>query len=66
MYPEPEELSDVVLYGEDLPCKHRPTLLCQCGVAATKGVVPSELGYGYFCGNTIGESDNWVSRILTI
>jgi hypothetical protein len=24
-------------------------------------VVPSELGYGYFCGNVVGEADAWVS-----
>jgi hypothetical protein len=23
--------------------------------------VPSELGYGYFCGNVVGEHDAWVS-----
>jgi hypothetical protein len=23
--------------------------------------VSSELGYGYFCGNVIGEDDAWVS-----
>jgi hypothetical protein len=23
--------------------------------------VPSELGYGYFCGNVVGEDDAWVS-----
>jgi hypothetical protein len=28
-----------------------------CGVLARQGVVPSELGYGYFCGNVIGEND---------
>jgi hypothetical protein len=39
----------------------RMMLLCQCGVPAGQGVVPSELGYDYFCGNTIGENDAWVS-----
>jgi hypothetical protein len=23
--------------------------------------VPSDLGYGYFCGNVVGENDAWVS-----
>jgi hypothetical protein len=23
--------------------------------------VPSELGYGYFCDNVVGEDDAWVS-----
>ena len=49
------------LNSDDLPCRHYPHLLCQCGVRARKGVVPSELGYGYFCGNVVGEDDNWVS-----
>jgi hypothetical protein len=30
-------------------------------VQARQGVVPSELGYGYFCGNIVGEDDAWVS-----
>ena len=43
------------LNSHDLPCRHYPHVLCQCGV------VPSELGYGYFGGNVVGEADNWVS-----
>jgi hypothetical protein len=27
-------------------------------------VVPSELGYGYFCSNIVGEDDAWVSKYL--
>ena len=49
------------LNSDDLPRRHYPHVLCQCGVRARKGVVPSELGYGYFCGNVVGENDNWVS-----
>lgn len=60
-YPDPDELPDDVLYGKKLPCESSPPLLCQCGVPARRGVVPSELGYGYFCGNTVGEEDDWVS-----
>jgi hypothetical protein len=32
-----------------------------CGVLARQGVVPSELGYGYFCDNVVGEDDACVS-----
>lgn len=39
--------------------RHQTPPLCQCGVAARRGVVPSELGYGWFCGNTIGDNE-WV------
>jgi hypothetical protein len=47
---------------DDLPCHYAPHPLCQCGVLARQGVVPSELGYGYFCGNIVGEDDAWVSE----
>jgi hypothetical protein len=40
---------------------YAPDALCQCGVPARQGVVPSELGYGYFCGNVVGEDDALVS-----
>jgi hypothetical protein len=45
------------LDSDDLPCHYAPHPLCQCGVQARQGVVPSELGYGYFCGNIVGEDD---------
>ncbi|KAG2630405.1 hypothetical protein PVAP13_3KG487101 [Panicum virgatum] len=37
------------------PCTTTPSFRCKCGIMATKGVVPSELGYGYYCGNSYGE-----------
>jgi hypothetical protein len=49
------------LDSDDLPCHYAPHPLCQCGVPARQGVVPSELRYDYFCGNVIGEDDAWVS-----
>jgi hypothetical protein len=49
------------LDSDDLPCHHAPVSLCQCDVPARQGLVPSELGYGYFCGNIVGEDDAWVS-----
>jgi hypothetical protein len=36
-------------------------ILYVCGVLVRQGVVPSELGYGYFCGNVVGEDDACVS-----
>jgi hypothetical protein len=49
------------LDSDDLPCHYAPRPLCQCGVQARQGVVPSELGYGYFCDNIVGEDNAWVS-----
>jgi hypothetical protein len=49
------------LDSDDLPCHHAPVPLCQCSILAKQGLVPSELGYGYFCGNIVGEDDAWVS-----
>jgi hypothetical protein len=45
----------------DLSCHYAMHPLCQCGVQARQGAVPSEIGYGYFCGNIVGEDDAWVS-----
>jgi hypothetical protein len=45
----------------DLPCHHAPIPLYQCGVLARQGLVPSEFGYDYFCGNVVGEDDVCVS-----
>jgi hypothetical protein len=50
------------LDSDDLSCHYTPYPLCQCGVLARQGVVPSELGYEYFCGNVVGEDDAWVSE----
>jgi hypothetical protein len=49
------------LDSDDLPCHHTPVPLCQCGVPVRQGLVPSELGYGYFCDNVVDEDDAWVS-----
>jgi hypothetical protein len=49
------------LDSDDLPCHYVGHPLCQCGVPARQGVVSSELGYGYFCGNVVVEDDAWVS-----
>jgi hypothetical protein len=49
------------LDSDDLPCPYAPQPLCQCGVQARQGVVPSKFRYGYFCGNVVGEDDACVS-----
>ena len=54
--PTEEEVRDF-----ESPCTTTPSRRCKCDILATKGVVPSELGYGYYCGNIYGEY--WV-RIL--
>ena len=39
-----------------------PEHKCKCGIKAHEGVVPSELGYGYYYGNAYGgPSELWVS-----
>nr|TKW14648.1 hypothetical protein SEVIR_5G180200v2 [Setaria viridis] len=42
------------------PCVSSPSDRCKCGILATEGVMPSELGYGSFCGNAHG--DYWEGR----
>jgi hypothetical protein len=43
------------------PCTKMSGRKCKCGIKAC-GVVPSELGYGYYCGNAYGGlSELWVS-----
>jgi hypothetical protein len=49
------------LDSDDLPCYYAPHPRCRCGVPARQGVVPSELGYSYFCDNVVGEDDSWMS-----
>ncbi|KAF8752674.1 hypothetical protein HU200_011913 [Digitaria exilis] len=41
------------------PCTKYPEKRCKCGILAERGVVPSELGYGWYCGN---ENAFWEGR----
>jgi hypothetical protein len=34
---------------------HAPERKCDCGVVASNGLVPSELGIGYYCGHMVGD-----------
>ena len=44
------------------PCIKISDRKCKCGIKAHEGVVLSELGYGYYCGNAYGgPSELWVS-----
>jgi hypothetical protein len=49
------------LNSNDLSCHYAPHPLCQCDVPTKQGMVPSELGYSYFCDNVVGEDEAWVS-----
>ncbi|KAG2563758.1 hypothetical protein PVAP13_8KG367902, partial [Panicum virgatum] len=54
-WPTEEEVRDFESGKKPWPCTTTPSRRCKCGILATKGVVPSELGYGYYCGNSYGE-----------
>ncbi|KAF8652050.1 hypothetical protein HU200_062994 [Digitaria exilis] len=43
------------------PCTKYPEKRCKCGILAERGVVPSELGYGWYCGNG---NAFWVSDMI--
>ena len=44
------------------PCTKMLDCKCKCGIKAREGVVPSEPGHGYYCGNAYGgSSELWVS-----
>ena len=45
--PTEEEVRDFESGKKPWPCTTTPSLRCKCGILPTKGVVPSELGYGY-------------------
>jgi hypothetical protein len=58
----PDDLEILLsLDSDDSPCHYAQDLVCQCGVPARQGVVPSELGYDFFCRNIFGEDDVCVS-----
>jgi hypothetical protein len=49
------------LDSDNLTCHYTLHPICQCGVQARQGVVPSKLEYEYFYGNIVGEDDAWMS-----
>nr|TKW09100.1 hypothetical protein SEVIR_6G070450v2 [Setaria viridis] len=60
MWPTEEEVREFESRKAPWPCVSSPSDRCKCGILATEGVVPSELGYGSFCGNAHG--DYWEGR----
>ncbi|KAG2534491.1 hypothetical protein PVAP13_9NG067232, partial [Panicum virgatum] len=51
-WPTEEEVQEFESGKKSWPCTTTPSLRCKCGIVATKGVVPSELGYGITEGRT--------------
>ncbi|RCV21624.1 hypothetical protein SETIT_4G152800v2 [Setaria italica] len=60
MWPTEEQVWEFESGKAPWPCVSSPSDRCKCGILATEGVVPSELGYGSFCGNAHG--DYWEGR----
>nr|TKV94622.1 hypothetical protein SEVIR_9G307500v2 [Setaria viridis] len=60
MWPTEEEVREFESENAPWPCVSSPSDRCKCGILATEGVVPSELGYGSFCGNAYG--DYWLGN----
>uniref|UniRef100_K3XXZ8 GRF-type domain-containing protein n=1 Tax=Setaria italica TaxID=4555 RepID=K3XXZ8_SETIT len=60
MWPTEEEVREFESENAPWPCVSSPSDRCKCGILATEGVVPSELGYGSFYGNAHG--DYWEGR----
>nr|TKW03444.1 hypothetical protein SEVIR_7G024100v2 [Setaria viridis] len=60
MWPTKEQVREFESGKAPWLCVSSPSDRCKCGILATQGVVPSELGYGSFCGNAHG--DYWEGR----
>ncbi|CAO2043780.1 unnamed protein product, partial [Urochloa humidicola] len=54
-WPTEEKIQAFETGKEIWPCEKEPRPRCKCGIFARRGVVPSELGYGWFCGNSFGK-----------
>lgn len=59
VWPNEEQVQDFESRKAPWPYKSLLPKRCNCGILAKEGVVPSELGYGWYCGNAIGKY--WVS-----
>lgn len=55
LWPNEAQLREFESGETPWPCERLPPTRCKCGIVATKGVVPSELGVGVYCGNAYGE-----------
>lgn len=63
-WPTVEQMEKYKLEKERMPCSQPVRRRCKCGIYAREGVVPSELGYGWYCGNAVG--DYWVMPITCL
>jgi hypothetical protein len=60
-WPSEEDVQAFESGEKPWPCDEPYRPRCKCGILARKGVVPSELGYGWYCGNSYG--DYWVKSL---
>ncbi|KAF8689868.1 hypothetical protein HU200_041500 [Digitaria exilis] len=51
VWPSDEEVRAYEAGQAPWPCTKYPEKRCKCGILAERGVVPSELGYGWYSGN---------------
>ncbi|KAF8701332.1 hypothetical protein HU200_033662 [Digitaria exilis] len=51
VWPSDEEVRAYEAGQAPWPCTKYPEKRCKCGILAEHGVVSSELGYGWYCGN---------------
>ncbi|KAF8687822.1 hypothetical protein HU200_042761 [Digitaria exilis] len=51
VWPSDEEVRAYEAGQAPWPCTKYSEKRCKCGILAERGVVPSELGYGWYCGN---------------
>ncbi|KAF8675592.1 hypothetical protein HU200_047664 [Digitaria exilis] len=51
VWPSDEEVRAYEAGQAPWPCAKYPERRCKCGILAERGVVFSELGYGWYCGN---------------
>ncbi|KAF8664877.1 hypothetical protein HU200_054190 [Digitaria exilis] len=63
VWPSDEEARAYEAGQAPWPCTKYHEKRCKCGILAEHGVVPSELGYGWYCGNG---NAFWVSDMIFI
>ncbi|KAF8683655.1 hypothetical protein HU200_044583 [Digitaria exilis] len=51
VWPSDEEVRAYEAGQTPWPCTKYPEKICKCGILAERGVVPSKLGYGWYCDN---------------
>ncbi|KAF8719482.1 hypothetical protein HU200_024205 [Digitaria exilis] len=61
VWPSDEEVRAYEAGQAPWPCTKYPEKRCKCGILVERGVVPTELGYGWYCGNG---NAFWVSDMI--